>query len=94
MMTIAPNGHQEAVIKAAIQVGLIQSAEDALDLGVRQLLDRLSSPSGDSAAGGFAESQMKQSMFGDIPIFSAGKPCRSRLSGRRWTRFEWNATNC
>lgn len=69
-MTITPSPNQEALIQAAIQAGLIRSAQDALDLGLRQLLDRIPSqpkliPS---------EPSMKRSMVGDIPVFAIGKP--------------------
>lgn len=69
-MTITPSPVQEALINAAIRAGLIRRAEDALDAGLRQLLDRIPAPD----EGLFAEPTMKQTMFGDIPVFTAGKP--------------------
>lgn len=44
-MTINPSPNQTALIEAAIQAGLIGSAQEALDLGLRQLLDRIPTPS-------------------------------------------------
>ena len=55
-MTITPSPNQEALINAAIQAGLIRSAQDALDLGLRQLLDRIpGQPESDAAAASVVE---------------------------------------
>jgi hypothetical protein len=44
-MTINPRPQQEALIQAALQAGLIQSAEDALDVGLDHLRERIAAPS-------------------------------------------------
>ncbi len=43
-MTITPRPEQEQLITQAIQAGLIHSADDALDLAVETLKDRLAAP--------------------------------------------------
>ncbi len=40
-MTITPKPEQERVLKEAIRVGLIESPEDALDIGLEALRSRL-----------------------------------------------------
>lgn len=55
-MTITPSPSQEALINVAIQAGLIRSAQDALDLALRQLLDRIpGQPESDVAASSVAD---------------------------------------
>ena len=43
-MTITPRPEREQLIAKAIQAGLIQSAEEALDIAVDTLRDRLGTP--------------------------------------------------
>ncbi len=63
-MTITPSPNQEALIEAAIQAGLIRSAQDALDVGLLQLSRRVPpsakrAPGRKSLAQLFAESPLK-----------------------------------
>ncbi len=63
-MIINPSPHQEELIQAAIQAGLIRSAEDALDIGLDHLRESLPRPSNrpagrKSLAQLFAESPLK-----------------------------------
>ena len=44
-MTIHPRPQQEELIHAALQAGLIRSAEDALDVGLDHLRERIALPS-------------------------------------------------
>ncbi len=82
-VTITPKPSDEALIDAAIQAGLIDSAADALDVGLRQLRERLAP----------APLAMQRTMSGDIPVFAIGKPMPVEMiqetldrvrSERRW----------
>jgi hypothetical protein len=64
-MTITPRPEQELMIAKAIQAGLIRSAEEALDIAVDTLRDRLAAPASKRPEGRkslarlFAESPLK-----------------------------------
>lgn len=77
-MTIELNPEHERLIAQAIQAGLIQNVEEALDVALETLRGRLEAS---AASGGSARQEAVRSMqeFGDKYRLSLGEPITRKL---------------